>query len=185
MWADRPVHAKLAEAKLNRLPAAVYPNLDAFRAAANAAGIPGTAWVQLSNPVEMVTEARCWILHREVVAASVYLHNGQTWDAFTSPLDTEWAAGWAAGVVKRIHHQPDTYTLDVARLTDGSIVAIEANPAWASNPYHAQLGPVIDCILASQQADIPRSRQRNPVPWVWTPDPALPHNRRHTLPWRT
>lgn len=177
-WAHRPVHAKLAEAKLNAVPAAVYPDLGAFLSAAEAAGLPRMAMVQLSEPVEMVTEARCWILDRTVVAASVYLDHGVTWDGFEESRDTGWAVEFAGKVVENTGWQPRAFTLDVARLADDGLVVVEANPAWSSNPYYADPAAVIDCILASQH-DKSQTHQ-----WGWQPDPAMPNFARHTLEYR-
>lgn len=177
-WVARPVHAKVAEAKLRALPAAVHPDLGAFLAICRRIGVPAGAMVQLSDPVEMVTEARCFVLDRQVVAASVYLADGVTWDGFPAPRDASWAAGFASGVVARIRHQPRAYTLDVARLASHDLVVVEANPAWSSNPYHCQLGPVIDTVAAAQGAT-----DRTAKRWAWTPDVSIP-SRTYPLPRR-
>lgn len=177
-WNGRPVHAKLAESKLRALPAAVYPDLWAFLAAAEQAHVPPGSMVQLSDPVEMVTEARCFVVDRQVVTGSVYLDRGTTWDGFATPPDSSWAEGFAGGVVARLHKQPPAYTLDVARLADGSLVVVEANPAWSSNPYHCEAGPVVAAILAAQGR-----RSMDVRRWRWQPDPSIP-SRSYPLPQR-
>lgn len=168
-WTASPVHAKLAEAKREVLPAKVYQDLWSFLREAEVAGIPCGSMVQLSDPVEMVTEARCYIRDRKVVAGSVYLDAGVTWDGFASPPDTGWAEGFATGAVSRIVRQPPAYTLDVARLADGGLVVVEANPAWSSNPYNCEARPVVETILASQG-----NRGLDARRWRWTPDVSIP-----------
>lgn len=175
-WENAPVHAKLAEAKRSDLPAQVYPNLDLFLDLAAETGIPGDSYAQLSDPVDMVTEARCYILDGQAVTGAVYLDHGITWDAFPTPPDAKWALVAAAGIAAGLGAQPRAYTLDMARLADGSIVVVEANPAWSSNPYNSRLDLVTDCVLASQSD--PDSI------WAWHPDPAI-LTLRYPLPRRS
>ena len=165
-WMRGPVHAKLAEAKRDALPATVYRSLVGFINAADAAGLPGEALVQLSEPVDMVTEARCFIVDGTVTAASVYLDGGVTWDGFDRVPDPGWAAEFAQLVADHADGQPPAYCLDGARLASRDLVVVEANPVWCANPYHADRAPVVEAILASQHCTDPL--------WWWRPDPAMP-----------
>lgn len=173
-WVARTVHAKIAEAKLATVPSQVYRNVGEFIETASNAAVSDNSIVQLSDTVDMDVEARCFVMDRRVVAASVYLDHGTAWDGLPGPGDTSWATGFATGVVASIRRQPRAYTLDVARLRDGRPVVVEANPAWSSNPYHCDLRVVTSAVLASQ-AGSPWSR------WRWRPDPAIAA-RQYPLP---
>ena len=164
-WRDAPVHAKLAEAKREAVPAVVYPNLDAFLGILDDAGVPAGSWVQLSDPVVFEVEARCFMLYGIPVTASVYLDHGETWDSFSAPRDASWAVDAARRVGAAVTHQPRAYTLDVGRFRDGRVVVVEANPAWSSAPYHCGLGRVAEVVMAGQGDPL--------SVWRWRPDPSI------------
>lgn len=163
-WLAKPVHAKLAEAKLSRLPAAVYQDLAGFVAAGETAGLPDNASVQLSDPVSLAVEARCFIVDGQVTASSVYLADGVTWDGFDVVPDSRWAATFADDVIADLTDLPAAFALDVARTPDDELLVVEANPAWCANPYHADRAAVLEAILASQQRR---------TGWGWQPDAAM------------
>ena len=154
-----PVHVKPAEMKHSALPAQVVTDLDAARAAVGVADLdPGTV-VQLSSLIDPVIEYRAFVLHGQVVTASAYLADGLTWDAWSAqdaPQARE-AARFAADVAASVQG-PGGYVLDVARTREGAWVALEANPAWSSNPYHCDPAAVVSTVLAAHQEGAHRWR---------------------------
>ena len=155
-----------------------------FVGAAETAGLFPGSHVVLSEVVEFTAEYRCFIAPGThgaptVVAASAYLVDGQTWDAWESPAeapDPAEAAVFAQRVARTVVAPPG-YVLDVGRLADGTWVVVEANASWSSNPYHCDPAGVVASILAAQD---PNGDQR----WVWRSDPAIDRFAR-PLPVRT
>lgn len=163
-WTRGPVHAKAAEVKVGALPAAVHPDLATFARVSGEHLAPGTV-VQVSEPIALGTEYRCFVVAVEVVACAAYLAGGRTWDAWSAadapPVGP--ARAYGAYVARNIPGPP-AYVLDVAQARHGRWLVVEANPAWSSNPYHYPPGPVVDAILTAQQPD-----ER----WTWQIDPHL------------
>lgn len=172
-----PVHVKPSEVKVASVPAAVYPSLDAFLATRPVLH-PQTI-VQVSEAVDYVREVRCFTAGRNVVASSVYLDGGVTWDAWdlaTAP-SPDAGADFAARVLADPDVQvPPAMALDVGQHPDGTWSVIEANPAWSSNPYHADLAGVVGSICLAQ----PRGGEFSN--WLWQPDPQLAVALRRPLP---
>lgn len=171
LWDDGPAFAKPAEVKVAALPAQMYPTSDAFMDALRAARLHPTSWVVVSDPLELVAEYRCFVAPRDgrasVVAASAYLFDGVTWDAWepTSAPDPSEAVEFAQTVLARAPG-PDGWVLDVGRTSAGGWVVIEANAAWSSSPYHADAHGVVAAILASQTPPVPPR-------WRWRSDPVF------------
>lgn len=178
------VFAKAAEIKRDLLPARAYGTASGFHGTAETAGLLPGSHVVLSEVVEFTAEYRCFIAPGTdgaptVAAASAYLVDGQTWDAWENSQDapdpTE-AARFAQQVVATVDGPPG-YVLDVGRLADGTWAVVEANASWSSNPYHCDPAGVVASILAAQDPD---GDQR----WVWGSDPAIDRFAR-PLPVRT
>lgn len=158
-----PVFAKIAEAKLEALPAQVWPSLEAFACAASDAGVPGGSWLHLTRRIlEFDVEVRCFMLGREPVAASTYLVDGQTEGWASDPWLFE-AAAFARTEAERLDDVPAGWVLDVGR-TAGGWLTVEANPAWSSSPYDAEPTNVLRVLEACTRA---------PERWLWRPDALL------------
>lgn len=171
LWDAGPAFAKPAEIKRVALPAALHPTREAFAAAALGAGLLASSWVVVSEPIDLTAEYRCFVAPVEgrprVVAASAYVVDGITWDAWTPPFVPDVAVPWAfAEEVLDSTSGPAGWVLDVGRTADGQWVVVEANAAWSSAPYHADAVGVVASVLASQTPPVePR--------WRWRSDPAL------------
>jgi hypothetical protein len=163
--------AKPAEAKLERLPARWWGDTGEFAAAASAAGMDGSSWVQISDRyLDLVEEHRCYVLDSTVLTTSPYLvANGDTYEPGWEhdPRFAHRDAGrFARHVVAELgEDQPVAYTLDVALCADGTWVVVEANPAWCSGFYGCDLTQVVDTIIAASVGEHGR--------WTWTPEPAF------------
>lgn len=84
------------------------------------------------------------------------------------------AFGFAVDVMDTISPTtpgPAAFVLDVALLADGTWVVLETNPAWSSGQYGADLGAVIECLFAVNDAAAIGT-------WAWNPDPYLVHRAR-------
>lgn len=173
------VFAKVADVKHPRVPARVWADVADFAAAATGAGIPGGAWCLLTPVVTTFTaEHRCFVTGGQVVAASVYLADGCTWDhwpAGAQPGSGD-AARFAQDVVDDLPDQPPGWVLDVGVDTAGRWQVVEANPAWCANPYHADPSGVVHTVLASQDP-------ATAAGWVWDMG-AAPGAWRRPLPVR-
>lgn len=155
---------KPAEAKVERLPAQWATRTQTVALAA-AAGLPGEAWLQVC-PERLVLreEHRAFIVDGDVVAMSPYLDaDAASWDAAwtgRTDLDVDGAAAFARQCAARLS-LPRGVVIDVARDVDRGWVLLEANPAWASNPYGADPVGVVRTILAANSLD---------PGWMWRPD---------------
>lgn len=164
-----PVHAKIADAKVTDLPAQVWPDAAAFYEAARKASIPEQSVIALSDVVTFTSEVRCFMLADRVAAASVYLSGGLTWDGLDARDCQAPAAAveHAHDVAQSLQSVPAGWVLDVGLTTEGHWRAVEANPAWSSNPYHCDLRAVLEVIDAAQR----------PGRHLWRPDPATLRGR--------
>lgn len=158
-----PRFAKVAEAKPQNLPAGVRSTLSGFLVEAAAAGLPDGSWIQLTTPTSFDLEVRCFVLDGRVVAHSPYLVNGQTWHEGMSinRFDAARALLFAGRVADAVPG-PRGYVLDVGR-TNGIWSVVEANPAWSSAFYGADIDGVVVTVLAANGAD-PTGE------WDWRPD---------------
>lgn len=175
--APRAGFAKLAEAKLPDLPARWYDDTADFARAAAAAGVPGGSWVQVS-PVrlDLVEEHRAFVLAGAVRAASPYLlAGGSTWEpGFDEREDLHHAEArdFAQDVADELGGlQPGAYALDVGLCASGRWVVVEANPAWCSGTYGANLPDVVDTVVASSLTAPGAAGSHGS--WAWRPDACL------------
>lgn len=173
LWARGAVFAKPAEVKLERFPAAVVRSPAELADRAAAAGLAPTSRVVLSQVVDFAEEHRCFVGpgpdgRPAVLAASAYLLDGVTWDAWETPSQAPpsvRAAAFARKVAAAVPGPPG-FVLDVGRLRDGGWAVIEANAAWSSNPYHAAPTGVVASVLAAQRPDAEPG-------WSWRSDPVI------------
>lgn len=161
-----PVHVKPAEVKVSSLTAHVVAHPGAARAAVADSRLHPDTPVQLSQVIDPVAEYRMFVLDGEVVAASAYLVDGVTWDGWgeTDAPHAGEAQRFATDVLsdpRTTAGGPRAFVMDVARTGDGRWVVLEANPAWCSNPYHADRRGVVAAVLAAQGD--------GPAPWSIDP----------------
>lgn len=192
---------KPAEFKVEQLPAASYPDAEAFLAAATRAGLQPDSTVLWSAPLlserAIIEEHRTFVLHGRVHTTSPYLVNstltsGEAQTATWSPemsaevpsgrsraaaafADRALDAVTAAGV-----DLPAAFVLDVALLRDGSWVVLEANPAWSAAAYGCDLAAVLDVVLAAADS---RWLSEHPT-HRWRPDPHLVRRTAQQRPLR-
>lgn len=169
---------KLAEAKCEQFPARWYDDTAHAAADLAAAGIPGDAVLNLSGRLELVEEHRLFVLRGEVVAHSPY----RTLDGDYEPEMMSFSGPVMGTIGQQIVDRigrgmlPDGAVVDVGRTAKGDWVVIEANPAWSSAPYDADMRGVLECVLASQTL----SAQG----WPWRPDPWLVQEANRKRPLR-
>lgn len=161
---------KLAEVKLEGIPAAWWGDTRDFTRALAAAGVPDESVVQVSSTrLDIASEYRCFMVDGSPAAVSAYLRGGVTWDpAWEGEPDpgAAQARAFAQAVGDTMgSRQPAGYVLDVAVLADGNWVVVEANPAWSSSPYGADPAGVVESVLA---ANTPAGGQ-----FAWQVDPWL------------
>lgn len=173
---------KVAEAKVPELPAGWWDGAAEFVTAARAAGVPPSSFVQISDRLlDINVEYRCFVAYGTVVAVSAYRDaDGSTWEpewADRHDFDTADACRFAGGVAGGVAG-PDGYVIDVASLVDGTWAVIEANPAWCSGTYGADMSGVFEAVVAASATTTPPcmvdlacgSRHGR---WAWQPDPFL------------
>lgn len=156
-----PIFAKVAEAKVEALPAQVWPNAAAFVSAALAARVPAASRIHVTTRlIDFRIEVRCFVLDGVVQTASTYLVDGRTegWAVDAWCLD---AAAFAQGQISALGDQPDGWVLDVGLDTNGRWVVIETNPAFSSSPYDCDPVGVLLTLEAAA----------NSTRWPWQPDP--------------
>lgn len=177
---NRPLHIKPADVKIPTLPARVYQSHREFLTHVTALPhLPETTLMQTSPVMNYDHEVRCFITDKIVTAGSVYLHQNQTWDAWTSKEAPCPKAGmeFAQNIIQDVTG-PRGYVLDVGLDTEGNWSVIEANPAWSSNPYHAAPDGVVTSICASQH---PQNNSAGDT-WRWKPADFLTPRLRNPLP---
>lgn len=157
---------KPAEAKIEPFPALFY-SYDELQNIANMSSLEATMNVQYTKTfIPFNWEHRFYVLQGKVTTGSPYLVDGVTfndgvpWDGYEDALKyAQYAVGELA------ENQPPAYVLDIGldEIT-GKWAVIEANPAWCSGFYGADMNNVILCIHESMKHD---------AEWQWIPDPHL------------
>lgn len=132
--------------------------------------------LQGTSPVEWTSETRCWILNKQVIGASTYLHQprpdtpANIWSSPTFPHHTfstteNSAAEWCQQLLNTdTITAPDGAVIDIGHNPETGHSIIEANPAWASAWYGTPASTVIRTVDAAGEP--------NPH-WSWQPDPHL------------
>jgi len=168
---------KPAEMKVESLPASWWPDVSDFAAACRSAGLGPDSVVQVC-PVrlDLDQEFRAFVIDGRVVATSPYLIDGATWGPGMVSTHTASAGAFAQDVADAVAGPAAGYVLDVGRTSDRSWVAVEANPAWSSSPYGADMDAVLATVLAANAPSLTRA---------WVPDPYLLARaaRRRPLVW--
>ena len=163
--APRAGWCKPAEMKVEALPASWWPDVAGFASACRAAGLGPDSVVQVC-PVrlDLDQEFRAFVTDGRVVATSPYLVGGAVWEPGMVSPHTTAAAAFAQDVADAVAGPAAGYVLDVGLTGDRSWVAVEANPAWSSAPYGADMDAVLATVLAANTPNLART---------WVPDPYL------------
>lgn len=156
---------KLANAKADRVPAG-FAAADVFYREARSAGVPDDSlilWTETMLPI--VEEHRVFFLGAEPVTSSPYLMRGKLWSPEMTSAATQAARQFASDAISA-HPGPlaAASVIDVALLSGGRWVVLEANPVWSSAVYGADPVAVIECLFA---ANAPGAGP------AWVPDPHL------------
>lgn len=157
-----PVFAKIAEAKIETLPAQVWKSRADFVVAAARSGIEQDSMVHLTESIiDFEVEVRCFMVGSRVVAASTYLVDGQT-EGWDSDIWATQGSQFAADAAQALFQCPSGWVLDVGRDAGGWRV-VEANPAWSCSIYNADPAGALQSIVASST---PTGTE-----FDWKPDP--------------
>lgn len=178
LWRTKRVFAKLPEAKVDYFPAQLFDVGPMLGKTLVQGGLPYDVVVQLSEDVEFGTEARFFVAHRNITAASLYkIGTGDTvwgsehFDKSMANVDTLVEFTRLKQFAERVAgdnrvDQPPGWVLDVGML-DGEPAVVEANAAWSSGPYDCEPFGVLDAIIAAHDTDGSHKR------WLWSPGDVL------------
>jgi hypothetical protein len=170
--AQQSTFVKLAGAKHPRFPARPFSSLIEFDAAVQAVGgdddlqlLATTTWLSIES------EYRTFTLDREVVTCSPYRIHDEPW---TPLLRTHRASfhqeawDWTRGLLNGLARAdvPPAAVLDIARLSSGDFILLEANKPWAAGLYGCEPGEALRSVLAANAITAGSA-------WLWQPDPHL------------
>lgn len=173
-WDVTRLHVKLPEVKSDEFPARV---MGLCEASGWTERLPRAQLVQVSDTVPMSVEARFFVARGTVRAESLYRAEGLWWsdDEFGSArerfADEVRRMRSLAESVAASASAPPGYVLDVGVGPSGDPVLIEANAAWSSNPYDADIDGVYESVMASQDPSVLHRR------WLFDAD-QFPHEVR-------
>lgn len=173
---------KIAEAKVPDLDAKWWDRIEDFRDAAHgfgssehAIGLPEESVVQVTQThLDIESEHRSFVRRTAdgwTFASSWYLTNdpvtGETgiWDPDLGGTSNDPAPFVNTVIDAMGDDQPPAYVLDVAKLTSGRWVVLEANPAWSAATYGCDMVEVMKTVLAA--VDYAGQWPQ----WAWRPDP--------------
>ena len=152
-WRADELHVKLPEVKTDAFPAEVR---DREKALLDCGRLCPDQLVQVSDASTFVNEARFFIANKTVAAWSWY-RVGDHW--FGDPEfsgqntpDPHKVRGLATEIA-RTAKAPNGYSIDIGTAVDGTPLLIEANAAWSSNPYDADMTGVFASVVASHDFD--------------------------------
>ncbi len=147
------IFVKLPEAKTDVFPARLVFRQHLVQALASPLLSEDTI-VQLSEEIQFSCEARFFVAHHRVVAASWYQHEGLWWmeEGFSGGTAREMAVlTELAHEVAALPESPRGYTVDIGlvRGKPPTPAIVEFNAAWSSNPYDADMRGVVESVRAS------------------------------------
>jgi hypothetical protein len=168
-WADiqrvsQPLFIKPADPLDKIFDAGIYHDRNQIRTARTVA--PDTALL-LSEPVEWLSEYRCFILNRKIAAVSPYLSFGRpiSHAPAASALSSTFAVpSPVAAVCDRLFDAielPPAFVVDIGLIEDRGWAVVEFNPCWCSNLLSANPAKVLDvldraCIARRDVGDLDR-----------------------------
>lgn len=164
---------KLPEVKLDNFPARVHVINQHWGDTLGQYRLPPDALIQVQMPVDFVVEARFWIAHGEITAASPYRFGDTVWGEPGFSNAPEYLPGdgtdmrrLALEVIENVETPPG-FVLDVGITTDNKVMVVEANAAWSSGPYDGLPAGIMKSIEAAHDFEGAYPQ------WAWTPQPAL------------
>lgn len=149
-----PLHVKFPERKSDRFDARERTLTSTVNDLFHVKGVNESTLVQLSGMVDFRFEARFFIAHNAVTAESAYMVDDVAWDAPDFPsVQGDYTDMPAARILaEEIAAQADAppgYSVDIGVTSEGEALLIEANAAWSSSPYNADLSGVFSSLVAS------------------------------------
>lgn len=149
------MHIKLPEAKTDKFPATLVMG-DAVSLALDNPLITQTTLIQVSDVLKLRGEVRCFIADKKVVSQSWY-RNGEQWfgqEEYRHGTEDDLSAmcDFAQTVVESVRCPPG-FVLDIGMTSGGECVVIEANAAWSSNPYDADISGVVESLKTAHGTD--------------------------------
>jgi hypothetical protein len=168
---------KFAEAKIDSFPAGMRTDQEVL-SYMKEYEIPQDSVLQKSTYLDIKNEYRFFIIKGKIMACSRYLtrknnleltyYDYPDLDVNESRAITAYVASIAPSLPS-----PEAYVLDVSTCYSGGFAVLEANPAWCSAWYGADINGVIKTILASNQ---PNKK------WHYSPDAFLVEKYKKMIP---
>lgn len=166
-----PAFIKLADAKHQQFSAARLTDPAAFEAAVTRLGAGrGVQLLVTTDWWDIESEYRVFTAGRTALTVSPYRVLDEPWSPLLHTSRASFhreAQDFAADVLARLSDGdvPPAAVLDVARLTSGRFVILEANQAWGAGLYGCDPDQALVAILA---ANAPCGDR-----WRWRPDPLI------------
>lgn len=159
-WDADELHVKFPEVKTDAFPAEVRERKLAL---SDCGRLQPDQLIQISDALPFVNEARFFIANREVTAWSWY-RLGEYWigepDFYAQRTPDQDTVLNFASEIARTAKAPNGYTIDIGTSTTGTPLLIEANAAWSSNPYDADITGVYASLVAAHDFDGTQSEWR-------------------------
>jgi hypothetical protein len=171
MLGSGPVFIKLADAKRRDMPARRYRDAAEFDVVLNA--VADREHLQLlatAGWLDIDSEYRVFTCGRDVLTTSPYWVQDEPWSPLLHTHRASFhveAAQFVRDVLSGLADAdvPPAAVLDIACLSNGRLIVLEANQSWGAGLYGCDPHAALDAILAAN-ADGHDER------WLWRPDPA-------------
>jgi hypothetical protein len=171
--ASVPALVKLADAKVPLFPARRYTTVAEFDAALTR--LRPTAEIDLlatTQWLDIHSEYRAFTEHRDVLTCSPYVVEDEPWTPLLHTHRASFhheAAAHAATMLSGLPEDavPPAAALDIARLSTGDFVLLEANQSWSAGPYGCAPDAVLRAVLVAN-TDTAHDN------WRWSPPTGLP-----------
>lgn len=168
---------KFAEAKVDSFPAGMRTNEEVL-AYIEKYEVPQDSVLQRSSYLNLGNEYRFFIIKGQIMTYSKYLtrkNNLELTYYDYSNVDLRESHAIAAYVARIAPElpSPEAYVLDVSTCSSGGFAVLEANPAWCSAWYGAEINGVVKTILASNHFN---------KKWHYSPDALLVEKYKRMMP---
>lgn len=134
--------------------------------------------IALSTPVAFIEEYRVYIINNRVALTTIYRNNSNVWgrEASVTDYDKIEVLSVAREVISYMPNLPYSYVLDLGKLVNGNIIAIETNPASSSGWYvqdmNEHIRKIIRSSIISGQGIKTENQWKDPL--IFYPPVALP-----------
>jgi hypothetical protein len=178
MLGSGPVFIKLADAKRRDIPARRYPDVATFDSVtASLDGVEQWELLATTGWLDIDSEYRVFTRGRDVLTTSPYWVQDEPWTPLLYTHRASFhleAAQWVRDLLAALPGDdvPPAAVLDVARLSDGRLVLLEANQCWGSGLYGCDPHAALDAILTANNAG-------HDERWLWRPDQAATPKNAH------